>query len=147
LEVNLTRTDLAPTYLTRRIKDHIVLNKDCCLKMLIFLYSFNFIFFDIFELLENICHMTRAVEHTLKENKSYFWYFWKWVSHSTGNRTNTKGEKKLLVFLKMSVTSADDRTDTIKQKRTFFIFRFFFYFFNIFLWFKIFYFLFFFRKL
>jgi len=44
-----------------------------------------------FELLENMCHTTRAVEQTLKEKKkkNYFWYFWKWVSHGAGNRTDT----------------------------------------------------------
>jgi len=42
--------------------------------MLIFLYFKNFIyFFDIFELLENVCHTTRTVGQTLKEMENYSW--------------------------------------------------------------------------
>jgi len=43
--------------------------------MLIFLYFVFFLCF--FELLENMCHMTRAVGQTLKEKENYFCYFWK----------------------------------------------------------------------
>jgi len=45
--------------------------------MLIFLYFENFVFFlcFFFELLENMCHTTRAVGQTLKETENYFWYF------------------------------------------------------------------------
>ena len=44
--------------------------------MLMFLYFENFIFFlYFFELLENTCHTTRAVEQTLKVKENYFWYF------------------------------------------------------------------------
>jgi len=73
LEVNLTRTGLAPTYLTVD-KDHVVLKNDIfCLKILILLYFENFVFFGIFELVENMCHTTRAVGQTLKEKENYFW--------------------------------------------------------------------------
>jgi len=45
------------------------------LKMLMFFIFWNFIFFFcIFELLENMCHTTRAVGQTLKEKENYFWY-------------------------------------------------------------------------
>jgi len=55
-----------------RMKDHIVLKKLICLKMLIFLYFENYIYiFDIFKLLENMCHTTRAVGQTLKEKENY----------------------------------------------------------------------------
>jgi len=40
--------------------------------MLIFLYFENYIYiFDIFKLLENMCHTTRAVGQTLKEKENY----------------------------------------------------------------------------
>jgi len=46
--------------------------------MLILLYFENFVFFwCFFELLENMCHTTRAVGQTLKEKENYFWYFLK----------------------------------------------------------------------
>jgi len=34
-------------------------------------------FFGIFELLENMCHTTRAVGQTLKGKKIYFWHFFR----------------------------------------------------------------------
>jgi len=44
---------------------------------LIFLYFENFLFFGIFELLENMCHMTQAIRQTLKEKENYFLVFLK----------------------------------------------------------------------
>jgi len=43
--------------------------------MLIILYFENFVFFGIFELLENMCHTTRAIGHTLKGKENYFGIF------------------------------------------------------------------------
>jgi len=65
-------------------------------------------FYIFFELLENMCHTTRAVGQTLKEKENYFWYFlkiiWKKVSHD-----------------------ASGRIDTIKMKENFFIYFLIFY--------------------
>jgi len=57
----------------------------------------------IFELLENMCHTTRAVGQTLKEKEKYF-----------------------VVFLKISVTRCGRPDKHNKAKRTFFIFFYFF---------------------
>jgi len=40
-----------------------------------FLYFEILYFFGIFELLENMCHTTRAARQTLKEKENYFWCF------------------------------------------------------------------------
>jgi len=40
--------------------------------MLMFLYFEILYFFGIFELLENMCHTTRAARQTLKEKENYF---------------------------------------------------------------------------
>jgi len=40
--------------------------------MLIFLYFEILYFFDIFELLQNTCHTTRAIGQILKEKENYF---------------------------------------------------------------------------
>jgi len=60
---------------------------------LIFLYFENFVFFGVFELLENMCHTTQAVRQTLRERKLF------------------------LVFLKMSVTryGRPDRHNKAKE--------------------------------
>ena len=96
MEVNLTRTSLAPTYLTvenqgsRSSKKRLFVWKCWCFSILKILY-----FLGNFELLENMCHTTRAVGQTLKEKeKYYFLYFWKLVSHGAGDRTNTIKQKE-----------------------------------------------------
>jgi len=57
-----------------------------------------YIFFGVFELLENMCHTTRAVGQTPRGKENYFWYFWKWVSHGAGDQTNTIKQKKIFSF-------------------------------------------------
>jgi len=49
--------------------------------MLIFLY-FKFIFFGIFELLESMCHTTRAVGQTRKEKEKLFLVFFETECHA-----------------------------------------------------------------
>jgi len=61
--------------------------------MLMFLYFENLYFFCIFELLENMCHTTRAVEQTLKGKENSFSIFLKLFGrkcHTTRAAEQTK---------------------------------------------------------
>jgi len=46
-----------------RIKDHVVLKRYLWENIDVFVFSKFYIFFGIFELIENMCHTTRAVGH------------------------------------------------------------------------------------
>jgi len=68
--------------------------------MLIFLYFENLYFFCIFELLENMCHTTRAVGQTLKGKENHFLnYLGESVTrHERPDRHNTSERKLFLIF-------------------------------------------------
>jgi len=78
LEVNLTRTVLAPTYLTVENQGSRSSYKRCsCLKILTFFVFFEilYILFGIFELVENMCYTTWTVGQTPKGKENYFLVF------------------------------------------------------------------------
>jgi len=75
LEVNLTRTGLAPTYLMVENQGSRSSKRHFCLKKFIFLYFENFVFFWCFLNYLKMCHTTWAIVKTLKEKENYFIIF------------------------------------------------------------------------
>ena len=89
-----------------------------------------FLYFEIlyfFELLENMCHTTRAVGQTLKEKEKHFWYFLENKCHTVQATEQTLKEKKknIFGFLKMSVTRCGQPDRHNKAKKNISFYRFF----------------------
>jgi len=90
------------------------------LKMLMFLYFEILYIFGVFELLENMCHTTRAIGQTLKKKENYYWYFEN-ECHTVRATGQTLKEKDIF-FLKISVTRCGrpDRHNKIKKNMSLF---------------------------
>ena len=84
-----------------RNQGYVVLYKLVCLKMLMFFIFWKFcIFFDIFGLVEDLCHTTRTVGQTLKKGKeNFFWYLKMSVTRCERPDRHNKEKENIFIFL------------------------------------------------